>query len=218
MIAANEAVARRLAEARVPCLYRVHERPDPERIRRLVEQLASLGVSTPPVPDPCSASTGRRFGRGDLPSRGRPRAPHRHRSQSALLACACARSSRPATRRSTSVTRACIRPATATSPPQSAAIRSRLPPRLLASSGRSTEAAARVEAKLAELGEWTSEREREAAKIEHKGDDIAACSLLEQVLLEGGYDQVFQRRGHRPDRGGGLLSLASSPSTRACCR
>ena len=47
-------------------------------------------------------------------------------------------------------------------------------------------------AKLAELGEWTSEREREAAKFEHKGDDIAACFLLEQVLLEDGYDQVFR--------------------------
>ncbi len=42
-----------------------------------------------------------------------------------------------------------------------------------------------------ELGEWTSEREREAAKLEHKGDDIAACFLLEQALLDGGYEQIF---------------------------
>ncbi len=52
MIAANEAVARQLTQASVPCLYRVHERPDPERIRTLIAQLASLGVSTPPLPDP----------------------------------------------------------------------------------------------------------------------------------------------------------------------
>ncbi len=50
MIAANEAVARLLAEHRTPCLYRVHERPDPERIARLVDQLASLDVPTPPLP------------------------------------------------------------------------------------------------------------------------------------------------------------------------
>ena len=51
MIAANEAVARLLAEHRTPCLYRVHERPDPERIARLVDQLASLDVPTPPLPE-----------------------------------------------------------------------------------------------------------------------------------------------------------------------
>ena len=33
MIAANEAVARLLSERGVPCLYRVHERPEPERVR-----------------------------------------------------------------------------------------------------------------------------------------------------------------------------------------
>ncbi|HTA14713.1 MAG TPA: hypothetical protein VK781_07640, partial [Solirubrobacteraceae bacterium] len=28
-------------------------------------------------------------------------------------------------------------------------------------------------------------------RLEHRGDDIAACFLLEDVLLEGGYEQVF---------------------------
>src|SRR5207237_5820252 len=51
MIAANEAVARLLAQRRVPCLYRVHERPDPASVARLVDQLASLDVPTPPVPE-----------------------------------------------------------------------------------------------------------------------------------------------------------------------
>ena len=49
MIAANEAVARLLSERGAPCLYRVHERPEPERVKRLVEQLSSLEVPTPPV-------------------------------------------------------------------------------------------------------------------------------------------------------------------------
>ena len=49
MIAANEQVARHLEQRRVPTLYRVHERPDAVA-QRLIEQLASLGVPTPPMP------------------------------------------------------------------------------------------------------------------------------------------------------------------------
>ena len=56
MIAANEAVARRLADGGVPCLYRVHARPEPTRVARLVEQLASLGVPTPPMPEAMSST------------------------------------------------------------------------------------------------------------------------------------------------------------------
>ena len=47
MIAANEAVARELQRKATPCLYRVHERPRAASVERLVEQLASLGVATP---------------------------------------------------------------------------------------------------------------------------------------------------------------------------
>jgi ribonuclease R len=56
MIVANEAVARLLSERGTPCLYRVHQRPDPERVKRLVEQLVSLDVPTPPVPKNMSPS------------------------------------------------------------------------------------------------------------------------------------------------------------------
>jgi ribonuclease R len=50
MIAANEQVAQFLTSRRVPALYRVHERPDGTAAERLIDQLASLGVPTPPVP------------------------------------------------------------------------------------------------------------------------------------------------------------------------
>jgi ribonuclease R len=50
MIAANEQVAGLLESRRVPTLYRVHERPEATAVQRLIEQLASLGVPTPPVP------------------------------------------------------------------------------------------------------------------------------------------------------------------------
>jgi ribonuclease R len=51
MIAANEQVAQFLEERKIPALYRVHERPESSAVDRLIEQLASLGVPTPPVPD-----------------------------------------------------------------------------------------------------------------------------------------------------------------------
>jgi ribonuclease R len=50
MILANEEVAGYLADRRLPTLYRVHERPEPTAVMFLVEQLASLDISTPPVP------------------------------------------------------------------------------------------------------------------------------------------------------------------------
>jgi len=43
MVAANEAVARRLAERRVPLIYRVHEPPAEEKIEALSAELAELG-------------------------------------------------------------------------------------------------------------------------------------------------------------------------------
>jgi ribonuclease R len=51
MIAANEQVAQFLEERKIPALYRVHERPESAAVDRLIDQLASLGVPTPPVPD-----------------------------------------------------------------------------------------------------------------------------------------------------------------------
>jgi ribonuclease R len=50
MIAANEQVAKMLDERGAPTLFRVHERPDAPAAERLIEQLASLEVPTPPLP------------------------------------------------------------------------------------------------------------------------------------------------------------------------
>jgi ribonuclease R len=44
MIAANVAAASELAEAREPCLYRVHDKPDPTRLEALAQFLEHLGV------------------------------------------------------------------------------------------------------------------------------------------------------------------------------
>ena len=50
MILANEQVAGYLADRRLPTLYRVHERPEPQSVVFLAEQLASLRIPTPPLP------------------------------------------------------------------------------------------------------------------------------------------------------------------------
>ena len=50
MIAANEQVAKVFEQRKQPALYRVHEQPDAARVERLVAQLASLEVPTPPLP------------------------------------------------------------------------------------------------------------------------------------------------------------------------
>jgi ribonuclease R len=47
MLAANEAVADRLAGAGVGALFRIHEQPDPERVQEFCELVASLGYRLP---------------------------------------------------------------------------------------------------------------------------------------------------------------------------
>jgi ribonuclease R len=47
MLAANEAVAAKLSAAGVGALYRIHERPDPEKVEEFCELVASLGYRVP---------------------------------------------------------------------------------------------------------------------------------------------------------------------------
>ena len=191
MIAANEAVARLLAERKVPCLYRVHERPDPARVERLVGQLASLDVATPPVADTMSSTQaaellgrlsaevqrhiGRRGGRGRI-----------------ALSSLILRTLKQAYYSPVNLGHAGLR-STAychfTSP-----IR-RYPDivchRALLSTLGAGEISPRA-AELAELGAWTSEREREAMQVERDGDDVAACFALEGLLRRDGPGRVFE--------------------------
>jgi ribonuclease R len=190
MIAANEAVATHLTKAAVPCLYRIHERPDPERIRKLVAQLASLDVPTPPLPDPLLPAQAAELV-GDISRRIDAHVRRSGIGRSALSSLVLR-----------SLKQACYSPKNIghsglhsscychfTSPirryPDLVCHRA-----LLSSIGAGERAIGRR--KLVELGEWTSEREREAAKIERKADDIAACFQLEQNLFEHGFEQVFR--------------------------
>ena len=79
MIAANEAVAGLLEARKLPALFRVHEPPDAPRVERLLAQLASLGVPTPPAPESLTSPAGRRAGQRGRPPRRRGGAPARAR-------------------------------------------------------------------------------------------------------------------------------------------
>jgi ribonuclease R len=202
MIAANEAVARLLAERRTPCLYRVHLRPDADKVERLLAQLASLGVPTPPAPRRMSRtqaadlmgeisrlvdlhirSVARRARAGDAsaaPSGGR-----------AALTSLVLRSLQqayysPKNLGHSGLASACY--CHFTSPirryPDLVCHRA-----LLSTLGR-LERAPRA-GELSELGAWTSEREREAMSVERDGDDIARCFALERALYDGGFQQPF---------------------------
>ena len=46
MLQANEVVARHLAKASVPCLYRVHDKPDGDKLEELSESLKTAGIQT----------------------------------------------------------------------------------------------------------------------------------------------------------------------------
>jgi ribonuclease R len=189
MIAANEAVAGLLARRGVPCLFRVHERPDPDSVIRLAAQLASLDVPTPPIGERISADQAaelvgaisrladeyvRRTGRGRL-----------------ALSALVLRSLKQAYYSPKNLGHAGLRSASYchfTSP-----IR-RYPDlvchRALLSAVGGGERAPRA-GELVELGAWCSGREREAMTIERDGDDVARCFALEQALYESGWEQVF---------------------------
>jgi ribonuclease R len=189
MIAANEAVAGLLAQRAVPCLYRVHEPPDPERIERLVDQLVSLGVPTPPLRKPLSASQAAEL----LGVISRRLEDHIRRVGHGRLALSSLvlRSLKQAYYSPKNLGHAGLRSPSYchfTSP-----IR-RYPDlvchRALLSALGAGESAPRA-GELAELGAWTSERERDAMMIERDADDVASCFALERVLYEEGPELAF---------------------------
>jgi ribonuclease R len=189
MIAANEAVARLLAQRGVPCLYRVHERPDPASVARLIEQLGSLDVPTPPLPEHLSPSQAAELV-GEISRRVDAAVRRSGRGRTAFGSLVL-RSLKQAYYSPRNLGHAGLRSSAYchfTSP-----IR-RYPDlvchRALLSALGAGERAPRAR-ELPELGAWTSECERAAMAIERDADDVARCFALERVLYETGWEQTF---------------------------
>jgi ribonuclease R len=190
MIAANEAVARLLLERGVPCLYRVHERPDPERVVRLAEQLASLGVATPPLPEPMSASQAAEL-IGAISRRVEEHVQRTGRGRLALSSLVL-RSLKQAYYSPSNLGHAGLHSGAYchfTSPirryPDLVCHRALLS---LVGGGEDPPEASRLE----HAATWSSRRERDGMSIERAADDVALCFLLERALFEDGWDQVWE--------------------------
>ena len=189
MISANEQVAGLLESRKVPALYRVHERPDGPGVERLITQLASLGVPTPPVPrgalTPQQAAdlvgeasqlidrwvTGRGHGRQAL-SRLVLRAlkqayyDHRNLGHAGLQSPRYCHFTSPIRRYPDLVCHRAL---------------------LSVIGGEPAPAGSFV----VKAGPWTSAREREAMMVERDADDVARCFLLERELQQSGWGKVF---------------------------
>ena len=189
MIAANEQVARLLSERGVPALYRVHEPPEGESALRLVEQLASLDVATPPVREHMTPAEAADVvaACSRLVSQHVERAGHGRDALTFLILRSLKQayySPRNLGHAGLGLEHYCH----FTSP-------IRRYPDLVCHRALLSAVAGGAEppkgADMAETGTWSSARERDAMTIERSADRVARAFLLERELFQGGWDQQF---------------------------
>jgi len=199
MISANECVAQFLLDHKIPALYRVHERPETPAVERLIDQLHSLGVPTPPVPKghltpqqaadivgeasvlvaDWVAKAGTAAAHSPAWSCGSLKQAYydsRNLGHAGLGSAAYCHFTSPIRRYPDLICHRGLLSAIGGEPAPEASW-------------------------VTNAGPWTSTREREAMTIERDADDIARCFLLERDLIRLARPRRrVQRRDRRPDR------------------
>jgi ribonuclease R len=189
MIATNEQVATLLDSRSVPTLYRVHERPDGESALRLVDQLDSLGVATPPVGEHLTPSEAAEVvaACSRLVSQHVARTGHGRDALTYLILRALKQayySPKNLGHAGLGLTHYTHFTSPIRRYPDLVAHRA-----LLSAIGAG-EAQPRA-SDLEETGVWCSARERDAMSIERLADRVTRAFLLERELLQTGWDQEF---------------------------
>lgn len=190
MVLTNEQVAELTSGRKVPSVYRVHEMPDPDRVERMLGQLASLGLPAPPLPAGMGPTTA-----GELAveaSRSVAREARQRGHGADAYSSLILRSLKPARYLERNLGHAGLGSEAYchfTSPirrfPDLLVHRA-----LLSATGGGEEGPGTAE--VAEAALHASEREREAMILERDCDDICGAFLLERELFEEGYDKRFE--------------------------
>lgn len=190
MVLTNEQVAELTSSRRIPSVYRVHEMPDPERVERMLGQLASLDLPAPPMPDGMGPTTA-----GDIAveaSRSVAKEARRRGHGAEAYSSLILRSLKPARYLEKNLGHAGLGSEAYchfTSPirryPDLLVHRA-----LLSAVGGGEEAPSTGD--VAEAALHASEREREAMILERDADDICAAFLLLRELFEEGYEKRFE--------------------------
>ena len=190
MVLTNEQVAGLTSSRSIPSVYRVHERPDPDRVERMLEQLASLDLPAPPLPAGMGPTTA-----GEIAveaSRAVAREAERRGHGTDAYSRLILRSLKPARYLEKNLGHAGLGSEAYchfTSPirryPDLLVHRALRP---AVGGGERAPAAGDV----AEAALHSSEREREAMVLERDADDICAAFLLERELFEEGYEKKFE--------------------------